>query len=135
MEQQLSYPEVLERFGRTYKDSYLGFSVRHPLDWGIESSDRTVIQFNDPQSNGEGLEIAVYNSGDEEVLRKTYNIDSEHNVMVDKVKGRELVLEGDRDHQEKVVLVNKDQHLFVIRGDTPYFEHILKTFNFIPPVK
>jgi hypothetical protein len=116
--------------GLIYKDNVLGFSLYHPRDWGVESDVRTTIIFNDPQNNGAGMTVSLYEPKDESQLRKSLKIAGERDVILNGEKGKRLIVSDGQKTVETMVLVQHEGRLYVIRGNTPWFDHVLSSFRF-----
>ena len=125
----LDYTDVNQTV--VYKNQAMGFSVRHPAYWGIESQTTNVIEFVDPQNNGNGVEVSVYQPSDEANVRSALVIVDEKIAMVDGIPGRELTVETAAG-ESNVYLVYYNHRLYVIKSELPRSNMILSTFNFLP---
>jgi hypothetical protein len=122
----------LKKQGQSFKDSYNGFSVKHPRSWGIEAESRNSIAFIDPTNYGESITVSVYSVSDEASIIKSMGLKDGREIVLGSASGK-LYLRNSNNIPEKAVLIKSDKRLFVIRGNSKYFEGFLRTFQILPP--
>ncbi len=132
-DEYLSYPAILDDYGINYRDNRLGFAMRHPNNWGIESTEENIVEFSDSKNLDEIISVAVYEAGDEAAVRGTLSVKSEKSIMVNGNSARELTVKTAAGGMETVVLLNKNGSLYVIRGASPFFGSVLSTFKVVTP--
>ncbi|HTL39725.1 MAG TPA: hypothetical protein VL306_02850 [Methylomirabilota bacterium] len=120
---------------RSYSDTRLGFSVRYPKNWGIESSSQSSVSFMPADSKQEGVLISEYPLSAEPAVRKSLKITSEKPITVDQVQGSIITNNLGQGVSETVVMLKKNNLLYTIAGPDNFVRGFLPNFHFITPVK
>lgn len=115
---------------RSYTNQALGFSLRYPGDWSIESTSKNAVNFIPAASPSEGVSISTSSPTVEKSLRKALNIIAEKSVMVDGAKGSEITNDLGNGALETVILAKHNNKLYVLSGEQKFVRQFLLTFRF-----
>lgn len=130
-EQMMADPSYLRMHGSYYKDNFLGFAALYPKNWGIEADGRNIINFIDPYNFGDGITVSVFESDDEQSIRRSLDIASENKVTIGGSDGVHIVANIESDSTEDVFMVVNNDRLYVIRGNTHWIGYMVSSFIFI----
>lgn len=116
---------------RTYSDGRLGFSLKYPMNWGIEAMGEG-IEFSDTSNPQNNVTVFVYDASAERSIRQSLNIEKEEKIRIDSVEGRRIENAITSKVMEDVVLIKSGDRLYVIRGSGNMFDKVVTSFNFLP---
>ncbi|MBI2607765.1 MAG: hypothetical protein HYW51_02985 [Candidatus Doudnabacteria bacterium] len=116
---------------RTYQSKNLGFSLRYPNDWVLESPADNIILFESDSIANEQVSVSVQRASDETAIRAALDNVSEVRVPIGGIDGPRIVNQLSTGQEEIVVLVRPDSRLFVIRGTSSIIDDIISTVKFI----
>jgi hypothetical protein len=112
----------------TFNHSVEGYSIKHPRSWGVESDGPSSISFVNLKDVSEYVSVTAYKASEEKQVRATLFTTREEDIIV---SGTEAVrITHDQRQPEDVIMVKKDDRLFVLRGKGENFDRISKTFRF-----
>jgi hypothetical protein len=114
----------------SYNDKRLGFSLRYPATWSIESSSDTSTTFLPNDSSDEGVVVSVLIPTAETAIRKSLNKIDEDQITVSGISGSKVINDLTNGHKESVVLVQYNGRLYIIRGSQNYVDKLLLNFYF-----
>ena len=117
---------------KNYRNRTLGFSLRYPPTWVLESPEPNLILFESSEDLTEQVSVSVLEAQDEPAIREALNKVEEELVPVGEIDGPRIVNRLASGEREIVVLVQPAERLFVIRGTSNYFDDIISTIKFLP---
>ena len=116
---------------KKYSNKTLGFSLRYPNDWILESPASNIVLFGDLLSTFEQVTVSVLEASDEEAIREALNIVNESRIPIGEIDGPRIVNLLSNGNLETVILARPDLRLFVIRGTTAVIDDIVSTIKFL----
>jgi hypothetical protein len=128
-------PEQVFISWHTYSNPTLGFALRYPANWSVESSQVGSVSFGPADSSKSGIEVDVYKPNAEKIARNSLKIVDQTPITVDGVAAVEITNNLGKNQTETVVLVNNKVHVYLIRGSKADVEKVLLTFSFINNLK
>lgn len=120
---------------RNYTNKSLGFSLRYPSDWVLESPASNIIMFESGSDVLNQITVSVLEAKDEAAIRGALNDISEERVAIDDIDGPRIVNELVDGEREIVMLARPDTRLFVIRGTSKQIDNIISTVKFFTPTE
>jgi hypothetical protein len=115
----------------TYSNKPLGFSLRYPSTWAVESERSSVFHFVPNDSRDEGVSITVGKPSDENAFRKILHIQNETPTTLDNVPAREIINYIGANNTETIIIATHQNKLYILRGSDDLLRKLLLTFNFI----
>lgn len=113
-----------------YKDNKLGFGIRYPAEWAMETTDNSVISFTPTKSPDEGVSVAVLKPSAENAIRGNLKISEESRITLDGNRAVRIVNDLGNNYFETIVMAIRGQRLYVLRGTDALMQELLLTFYF-----
>ncbi|MDP4001023.1 MAG: hypothetical protein Q8P83_02180 [bacterium] len=120
---------------RNYTNKSLGFSLRYPSNWVLESPASNIILFESSKDISNQITVSILEAKDEPAIRGALNDTSEERVAIDDIDGPRIVNELADGETEIVILARPDTRLFVIRGTSKQIDDIIGTVKFFTPIE
>lgn len=114
---------------QSYRNYKLGFSLRFPPDWGIES-DGGMLSLSEPMNESE-VTLTVFDPVAEPMVRKALNIQSEEKIKLDGRPAKKIENLIAPEALEKVILVTLNDRFYRITGFGSYFDTVVSTLKFL----
>ncbi|MGE5298000.1 MAG: hypothetical protein ACM3KM_02470 [Acidobacteriaceae bacterium] len=134
IDRDMEYSTVKHDRGTLYRDAYLGFSVKHPVTWAIEAEKRNIITLVDPKNYGESITVSVLDPADKNSVIKALPVASSYDIAVSGETVKFYNLKTDKNTDKFAVVLEKNEKLFLIKGNSQNIQEFLSTFRVIPPV-
>lgn len=123
-------PAISESW-KIYESKNMGFSVSHPPSWAVEVVSSETVTFSNISGPGE-ISISVTNPTMLDVIKKSFNADSEKQISLANKPATQLIENGKTPNDAmELVLAVHDGKLFYISGQVAEFDKILETFTFL----
>lgn len=125
------YADTEFRPWRSYTNSGLGFSVKYPADWSIESDDASSLTFLPTDSPDAGVTVIVTQPSAESEIRSGLNIRKEGRTILDGVNSAFISSALENGHSEAIIMSLHDHKLYVIRGTESFVKKLALTFHYL----
>src|SRR3989344_1485916 len=113
----------------SYLNSHLGFGLRYPADWSIESVNASEVNFIPSLSSDDGVSIQVTTLAAEKTIRKNLKVLSEAPTLLDNHTATKITNDLGWGHSETVITAPYKNKLYVIRGSDVLVQKLQLTFN------
>jgi len=116
----------------SYSAPSLGFTLRYPADWSIESDSTTSVTFLPTDGAESGVTVSVMAPSAEKSIRKTLKVSEESRTTVDGISAAKITNDLGNGYTETVVMAISNHLLYVVRGSDNFVQNLLVTFHFLP---